>query len=91
MLDIKSFLGGISTHVPHKRYDDLWSKGDYAGIDFNSRTSQEVRHIDHLCFGRIKDFNSRTSQEVRQDGYVQIKVQDDFNSRTSQEVRLHLY
>ena len=65
MLDIKSFLGGISTHVPHKRYDDLWSKGDYAGIDFNSRTSQEVRQDGYVQIKVQDDFNSRTSQEVR--------------------------
>ena len=65
--DLKTmyFNEDISTHAPLARCDPLTAIDEWQGINFNSRTSCEVRHKQiFLDFGR-GNFNSRTSCEVR--------------------------
>ena len=78
----------ISTHAPLARCDLMPFLRARARIDFNSRTSCEVRRTAYSSFPHYIDFNSRTSCEVRQRFNFVHRGELYFNSRTSCEVRL---
>ena len=77
----------ISTHAPLARCDLMPFLRARARIDFNSRTSCEVRRTAYSSFPHYIDFNSRTSCEVRQRFNFVHRGELYFNSRTSCEVR----
>ncbi len=68
----------ISTHVPLARYDLTHCLVLVSFINFNSRTSCEVRHRKQFRFICQTDFNSRTSCEVRLNYGLKITLVNGF-------------
>ncbi len=90
-LDTYQIRRQISIHVPHTRYDFSKPVWVLTPINFNPRTSYEVRQKLVYSLKKSRDFNPRTSYEVR---LFNLSCRCNFyyfNPRTSYEVRQHVW
>ena len=62
---VSGATAAISTHAPHARCDHISVSSSDRQVHFYSRTSCEVRPLQHRRRSRLHHFYSRTSCEVR--------------------------
>ena len=85
------FDNNISIHAPHARCDNVAAANAARLLNFNPRTSCEVRLCSASSRQSLSYFNPRTSCEVRLADVLESFYRSDFNPRTSCEVRLVVY
>ncbi len=82
---------GISIHAPRVRCDNNFIHASAGAVNFNPRTSCEVRPPMSEKVTVTDNFNPRTSCEVRRWKHWYLRCLPYFNPRTSCEVRLQWF